>query len=285
MSPSPSTRFDADTAIEAVAPGRWAACIDRGWWIVDGPNGGYVAALLLRAMMAEVGDPARAPRSLTIHYLRPPAEGAIEVQTVTERTGRTLTTVSARLVQGGRLMGIALGAFATPRAGFDFEDRTPPELPPPERCPLLRDLVPGGVEMGNRYESRWGLGGLPGSAGPRAVCGGWIRFEQPRIADALAVAAFTDAFPPAVFTRAAGRGGLGPVPTIDLTIHFRSMLPLPGATPDELVAVVFSSSVSRDGFLEEDGEVWSRSGVLLAQSRQLAIAGEPVASPAFAAAR
>jgi len=35
--------------------------------------------------------------------------------------------------------------------------------------------------------------------------------------------------------------------------------------------VVFRTRVVHEGFLEEDGEIWSRDGRLLAQSRQLAI--------------
>ena len=63
----------------------------------------------------------------------------------------------------------------------------------------------------------------------------------------------------------------GGVPTIDLTIHFRAPVPLDGAAPDDWLLAVFHSHVARHGFVEEDGEIWSRSGRLLAQSRQLAI--------------
>jgi hypothetical protein len=116
------------------------------------------------------------------------------------------------------------------------------------------------------------LGEGLGSGSKQALLGGYIRCAEPRIIDALAVAAFTDAFPPAVFTRAIGRV-LGPVPTVDLNIHFRRALPLVDAQPTDYATVVFTSAMSREGFVEEDGQVWGPDGTLLAQSRQLALLG------------
>ena len=48
-----TTRFDVDTAVEALGGGRYTGRIDRSWWIVRGPNGGYVAAIVLRARPLE----------------------------------------------------------------------------------------------------------------------------------------------------------------------------------------------------------------------------------------
>jgi acyl-CoA thioesterase len=62
------------------------------------------------------------------------------------------------------------------------------------------------------------------------------------------------------------------VPTVDLTVHFRAAWPA-DLDPSDFALVVFRSRLARDGFVEEDGEVWTRSGVLLAQSRQLALLG------------
>jgi len=55
------------------------------------------------------------------------------------------------------------------------------------------------------------------------------------------------------------------VPTIDLTIHFRARTE--GLTGPALA--IFRSRASAEGFFEEDGELWSQDGTLLAQSRQL----------------
>ena len=58
-------------------------------------------------------------------------------------------------------------------------------------------------------------------------------------------------------------------PTVDLTIHFRQT---PGAArSDDYALAVFRTRRAHEGFLEEDGEIWSRDGELLAQSRQLAL--------------
>jgi len=55
------TAFDAATAIAPAGPGRWTATVDPGWFAPAGPNGGYLASIVLRAMLAAAGDPARAP--------------------------------------------------------------------------------------------------------------------------------------------------------------------------------------------------------------------------------
>ena len=103
--------------------------------------------------------------------------------------------------------------------------------------------------------------------------GGWIRSAEPQLASAPLVAAFCDAWPPACFAWSDAPEGLGPVPTIDLSIHFRQDLPLAAAAPDDFHLAVFRSRFAEQGFVEEDGEVWSRDGRLIAQSRQLAVFG------------
>jgi acyl-CoA thioesterase len=265
-----TTRFDRDTAVRAHGAGRFEARIDPGWFVVRGPNGGYIAAILLRALAEAVGDPARPPRSLTVHYTAPPTEGPAWIETRIERSGRSLTSVSARLLQGERLLALALAAFSQPREALSFRDATPPDVPPPERCVALPRRIP----IHERFEQRWALGAPPFSGGDLALAGGWIRLaesEGQRALDAPLAAAFSDAWPPAVFGRLAEREATGGVPTIDLTIHFRSALPPSAWRPGDFALCVFRSRYARDGFLEEDGEIWSPAGELLAHSRQLAL--------------
>src|SRR3954469_4778930 len=104
--------FEADTSVRPAGEGAFAASVSDQWAVPRGPNGGYIAAIVLRALEAAVADPARAARSLTLHYLRPPAPGACTVHVTVERAGRTLTSLSARLVQDEQVMVIALAAFA-----------------------------------------------------------------------------------------------------------------------------------------------------------------------------
>ena len=47
-----TTELDRDTAVTAVGDGLWRATISDRWAVPRGPNGGYIAALMLRAMMA-----------------------------------------------------------------------------------------------------------------------------------------------------------------------------------------------------------------------------------------
>lgn len=267
-----SNRFERDTAVEPAGAGAYTARLDSGWWIIAGPNGGYLAAVFLRALEAAQGDPERAARSLTIHYNAVPQKGPVRIETQIERSGGALTSVSGRMLQDGRLIALALAAFSKPRrSGVDLADARMPEMPPPERC-APRPETP--IPMHERYDMRLGVGTWPGSGGgtSQAASGGWIRLAEPRPVDACLAAAYCDAFPPAIFAKAGREALTRGVPTIDLTIHFRETLPRAGAAADAYTLALFTTREGREGFIEEDGELWSADGVLLAQSRQLALA-------------
>ncbi|MFN8040673.1 MAG: thioesterase family protein [Acidimicrobiales bacterium] len=258
----PISRFARDTAVEAVGPGRYRGSIDRGWWIERGPNGGYVAALVLRAITAEVADPERHPRSLTLHYLRPPAEGAVDVDVVVEREGRSLSSVTARLSQDGLLCAVAVAALSVDRQGVVLRDESMPVVPPPEDIappPADRPTIP----LTARYDMRWAIGDPPFTGGTEARAGGWIRLAEPDVVDAHLLVALADAWVPPIFSKVAEPLA---VPTVDLTVHLLDE-PHPA---EEWVLVEFATRWAGAGFLEEDGRLWSRDGRLLAQARQLA---------------
>ncbi|MET0902390.1 MAG: thioesterase family protein [Acidimicrobiales bacterium] len=262
------TRFDQDTAVTATGDGTYAARIDPGWWIERGPNGGYVAAVLVQALTAEVADADRHLRSLTVHYLAPAREGAAEVTVQTERAGRTISFLDARLQQGDRLIATARAAFAVQNSQSPaFADPTFPGYPPPETLEVRAD-PPGMIAMRERYQYHHVVG-LPWE-GPsdQAETGGWIRLREPRPYDAALVAALSDAWFPAIFTRLGTPMG---VPTIDLTVHVRSVDALQRMRPEDSMAVRFRTTMLAEGYLEEDGELWAPDGTLVAHSRQLGL--------------
>jgi acyl-CoA thioesterase len=252
----------ADTALEPLGDGRWRGEISERWWILHGPYGGYVSAFLVRALEAAVGDPARRPRSLTVHFLAAPQAGPVEVGARVERTGGSTTAVSLRMEQGGATMALALASAAVWREGpMEWDRLRPPDVPAPEDCPPAR--APEMPPFTRNFDVRWaaGEGGVPYNAT-------WVRPVEPAPLDALMVTALSDTLIPVAFT---ALQRLGNVPTVDLTVHFRSPLPPEGPDEDGWALAVFHSGRSSGGVWEEDGELWSRGGVLLSQSRQLAL--------------
>ena len=262
------SRFDTDTAVTRTDDGVYDARIDPGWWIERGPNGGYIAALVMQAFVAEVDDPQRHARSLTVHYLAPAVEGPAQVVVTRERTGRLVSYLTARLRQGERLIATAQAAFATfDDTGPTFADPSFPGFAHPDELDHAED-PPGLVPMRQRYEFRHITGAPWDGPAHTAETTGWIRLAERRPYDTALVAALSDAWYPAVFTRLTERFG---VPTVDLTIHLRSIRALQRMHPDDWMAARFRTTVAAEGFLEEDGQLWSPDGTLIAHSRQLGL--------------
>lgn len=267
--------FLRDTAVTPEGDGVYAATCSPSWGIpAGGPNGGYLAALVLRAMLAEVADPVRHARSLTLHYLRAPRNTHVQIHVSVERAGRTLSTVTARLVQDGVPCVIAIGAF-----GGTFPSPAEFSSPPPIVRPLaelrLTEDDPEYPPIARRFEFWGAIGKRPFSGADTADTGGWLRLRRPVPVDAPLLALMVDAWLPAVF----------PVltmpafaPTIDLTIHFRSPDVAAVQVLGEPLLARYTATTSRDGYFEEDACVWAPDGTLLAQSRQLALL-RPLAVP------
>ena len=67
-----AVQFDADTAVEDLGGGRFAAAMSERWWVGKGPNGGYVAAVILRAIQAAAAPSGRRARSPSTTSGAPP---------------------------------------------------------------------------------------------------------------------------------------------------------------------------------------------------------------------
>ena len=259
------TDFDADTAVTRIAAGAYRCEVSERHWVVAGPNGGYLAALLARAGDAHVGDRARPLRSLTVHYLRPPAAGPAEVEAVTEQHGRTVTFLRLRMTQGGKTMLLATGAWAAARTGIEERRWPMPDAPPPAVCAPM--TLGRQLPVHRQWEIR-NVRGAPFSGGDPDMTW-WIRPPVHRALDGAMLVAIADALPPPVF---AVLEAPKQIPTLDLTLHVRADLAQVRWEPGDWLLARFVTRLAAGGFLEEDGELWTADGVLVAASRQLALA-------------
>ncbi len=239
--------------------------ISGGWSIGSAPNGGYLAALVARAM----GEALEMPDAFTTttHFLRvaKPGAGRIEIEIV--RRGRGHGTAVARLIQEGQEVLRVISTFGdlTSLSGPTVVTRVAPVIPPPEECDPGRAGPTDDLSIAERVEMRMSPGSVTWKSGAKsdvAELAGWARLRDGRPTDALSLLFFCDAFPPPVLNLESVSARW--VPTLELTVHVRRR-PAPG-----WVRAVFRTRALIGGYLEEDGEVFDESGELVAMSRQLA---------------
>ncbi|MEU5379281.1 thioesterase family protein [Streptomyces sp. NPDC002387] len=265
------SEFDRDTAVTLREPGVYGIDLSAGWTIINAVNGGYLLAVLGRAL----GDalPHRDPFTVSAHYLTASQPGPAVIRTDVVRTGRTLSTGQASLFQyddeGREVERIRVLASYGDLDSLPDDVRTsakPPAIPPPDRCFGPEDgpaPVSGSSAITDRLKLRldpatlgWALGSPSGKGEMR----GWFGLADGRDADPLSLLLAVDALPPTAFEL----GISGWVPTVELTVHVRCR-PAPGP-----LRVSITTRNLAGGFLEEDAEVWDSADRLVAQSRQLA---------------
>ena len=258
--------FDEEIAVRDRGDGAWEGAVADGWATPRGPLGGYVLAIVMRGLEQAVADSERQARAVTMHFLRVPEIGPLQVRAELERAGRSLSSVSARVEQDGTLVGLAVAAYSKPWPGPLLDDAPMPEVEPADDArppvPSLGRGAPPAFTRKLTMQHRFGE--APFSGAERAEVGGWLGLREEREVDAPAIAVLADAWFPAPWPRLRA---LAPAPTIDLTVHLRAPLPL----DDCMLLGRFRTRLVRDGFFEEDGELWGPDGTLVAQSRQLGL--------------
>lgn len=276
------SEFDRDTAVTARPdePGTYDAELSPGWTIIRAVNGGYLLAMVGRALRAALPHPD--PISITAHYLTASEPGPAVIRTETVRAGRTMSTGQASLYQrdedGREVERIRVVAAYGDLGALPDDVRTsarPPSMPSYEECVSSADApggaagpVVGSTAILDRLDLRldpatagWAVGAPSGAGDMR----GWLGLADGRDHDAMSLLLAVDALPPTAFDL----GLAGWVPTLELTVHLRCR-PAPGP-----VRVSLTTRNLAGGLLEEDAEVWDSAGRLVAQSRQLARAPRP----------
>jgi acyl-CoA thioesterase len=263
------TSFDTDIAVEPLGEDRFRANLSERWWVGGGPNGGYVAAIMLNAMakVAAAAGPDQPPRSLTVHFLAAPSAGEAEVEVTVERAGRNTSFISSRMLQAGEVQAKAMAVFSADRDGKAFDNSVMPKAPPPEQCEEF-DTEQAPVAVFARYRVMLAMGDLPYSGGEKAETGGWIRLKEDRPVTAELAAAILDVWFPAPFVVL---DSPGLAPTLEYTVHFPRRLPVAGREDPDWMLVHLHADESAEGHFTEDAELWTRDGTLVARSRQMAL--------------
>lgn len=277
MTAAPPADLVRDTAVTrlAVAPGWYTADLCDAWDFRT-PSGGVLMTIAMRAMQAELGDPALRPISANTHFCSPVPAGPLEIRVEVLRHGGAAAQVRAQL-SSTTMPGPGLEVSATfgrDRDGMDLLDVTPPAVPPPHAAYPFDEALGAVPRFRPRFfenlETRLALGHAwwtPGWEPGPARMARWFRYRvTPRLDDGrfdpLAIPPIADTMPPALIQK------LGPnhepffAPSLDLTVHFLE------DTDAEWFLVDVHARRARAGIATAAADIWDDHGRLLAFATQ-----------------
>ena len=119
--------------------GRYVARLSADWEIW-GPNGGYLAAIALRAagMLAQIQQPA----SFYCHFLSSPAFAAVELDVKVLKQGRRAESFAVEMTQERKPILHALVKTAAQAPGYSHQHPEAPVVARPEALKTYEELLP-----------------------------------------------------------------------------------------------------------------------------------------------
>lgn len=261
--------FDCAIALEPLPEGRFRGATSPAYANMVGPFGGVTAACLLNAPLLHpdrIGEPV----ALTVNFAAPLSDGAFEIAARPVRTNRSTQHWTIELEQGGEVAATGTAVFAARRPTWSASEASPPLAPvaPPESLPPSGPR--GRLAWTERYDMRFVRGAPPEAFDevPQAdsVSHVWLRDEPPRPLDFPALASLCDSFFPRVIMR---RRRFVPIGTVSLTTYFHADAALLAAHGACHVLGAVRAVNFRNGYFDQNAELWSADGELLASSHQV----------------
>jgi len=273
--------FDAALQLKPdseINPDQFLGATSQPWWNMVGPFGGISAAIAISAVLKHpecLGEPV----SLTINFAGAMTQGDFTVIAKPVRTNRStqhwMLTVHQMDSTGQELVALTGTAMtAVRRETWGVNDMPMPDVDQPHTVERL--LPPSkSVEWIRRYDMRPVTGPLPsvwdGSASSEdplqaSLTQLWIRDEPPRVLDFASLTAMADVFFPRVWLR---RSVQVPVGTVSLTVYFHACSTQLAEAGTGYVLGQARGQAFRNGFFDQAGQIWSKSGTLLATTHQL----------------
>lgn len=254
--------FDRDTTLRETAPSVYAGAISENWLINNNPNGGYLMAILARAMR-DNSEKTSTP-IITANYISRCRPGDVTVRVEEISVSKQFSRYEARLFQEGAEKIRAFGTFADENidCAINRNESSAPQLAERKAC-IGMPPIPGFTVFDNIELlldppcAGWLQGKLIDTSENR----GWFRFRETRPHDLLSVLQICDSMPPAAFV---SQGVTAWVPTIELSVSIRSI------PETEWLRCKLRTRHITCGLLEADCEVWDETGNLAAISRQIA---------------
>ena len=237
-------------------------------WTVWSPNGGYMAALLLRA----VGETSafKSPISLTCYFLSVPALGEVDIEVSELKCTRNAEAVTFSMTQEDKLIIHGIAWSGQEVEGYEHDDSPRPNVPKPEELDST-NVISGANPPGafwQHFEQRPISGDMhwlqKESRSP--VQGDWLKFvpdDQPsgdHFVDSGQLVVLLDSYGWPAAARAHAGDGRFIAPTLSLTVDFHRPRPS-GWLYSEATAPVAAS-----GYMQSRNRIWSEQGELIASS-------------------
>ena len=260
--------FDDATKVTA-GDSRWQGHTSEDYWAFVGPFGGATAATILRAL---IDHPQRAgdPLALTVNYCAPIAQGEFDLDVRLVKANRSSQHWCVELTQdGGEVATLATAVFAERRPSWSHQPAPYPGATPFEQ---IRPYPKIKATWANQYDFRFvegnpDLGAAKSDAPVSAYSKLWIADRVPRKIDMLSLTSMSDAFFARIFH---ARREFVPFGTVSLTTYFHTDAEALVAEDTSRVLAVADAKIFHKSYGDQNGELWSPNGRLLATTTQIA---------------